>query len=613
MNDSVINQEPKLGLKDVPITNNEEEALGLGTYASVLSKFIQRCDTPITIALQGDWGSGKTSLMNLIKESLDGSSQKYETIWFNTWQYAQFKMADTLTLSMMSYLVDILSQPDKGKSKTAATAAKSLLAVARAVAIGGASMVGQADTVKAAMDEYNASLPTGPHSEDPSQVLEKLKNSLTELVGEHIKDGHEKVVVFIDDLDRLVPIRAIELLEALKVFLDIDNCVYVIACDYSVIVTGLKDKFGVSEGELKGRSFFDKIIQVPFKMPTKRYQVDTYLTNLLGRIGIDASKQKDTDIYRDLVEYSVGFNPRAMKRLLNSLQLLMLLSDEELKEADPENRNDRARILFGILCMQERYEPLYDHIRQKGISDETFKALKSLETEDAFESLRYALGDTNTDFDIDQVIGFLNVFHSCLQLDDDQNLSKDELDFVEQMLRMSAIVSAGSSGGFEGLQTREFVTDLRRELNTRYARQINLKKRRINKFRYTREDESSSVYLLLPIREEVYLSIYYDENSLSLSVEASEYGTNISLKHLAEAHIIPKMKWQAEEELRDEENDCYYFLKVEIDESKSREEFESDFEKKLVEKLDQLMPQLWQICKDAENDPLTWQQEEQEE
>lgn len=612
MDDSVINQEPKLGLKDVPITNNEEEALGLGTYATVLSKFIQRCDTPLTIALQGDWGSGKTSLMNLIKESLD-DSQKYETIWFNTWQYAQFKMADTLTLSMMSYLVDILSQPSEGKSKVAAKTAKSLLAVARAVAIGGASVIGQADTVKAAMDEYNDSLPTESHSEDPSQVLEKLKNSLTELVGEHIKDGHEKVVMFIDDLDRLVPIRAIELLEALKVFLDIDNCVYVIACDYSVIVTGLKDKFGVSEGELKGRSFFDKIIQVPFKMPTKRYQVDTYLTNLLGRIGIDASKQKDTGIYRDLVGYSVGFNPRAMKRLLNSLQLLMLLSDEELQDADPEHTNDRARTLFGILCMQERYEPLYDHIRQKGISDETFNALKNLETEDAFESLRDALGDSNPDFDIDQVTSFLDAFYRCLQLDDDQNLSKDELDFVEQMLRMSAIVSAGSSDGFEGLQTREFVTDLRRELNTRYARQINLKRRGIKKFRYMREDESSLVYLYLPHIEDVYLSIYYDKSSLRLSIDASECGTNISLKHLAEAHIIPKMKWQAGEELRDEENDYYNFLKVEFDESESCEEFERDFEKKLIQKLDQLVPQLWQICKDAESDPLTWQQEDQEE
>ena len=147
---------------------------------------------------------------------------------------------------------------------------------------------------------------------------------------------------------------------------------------------------------------------------------------------------------------------------------------------------------------------------------------------------------------------------------------------------------------------------VRRNLNTRYARQINLKKRQIEKFRYSRGDESSSVYLSLPFHEGAYLSIYYDKSSLSLSIEAYEHETNISLKHLAEVHIIPKLKWQAGEELQDEDNYYYYFLKIEYDESKTREEFERHFEKKLIEKLDQLVPQLWQICKDAKNDPVTF-------
>ena len=48
----------------------------------------------------------------------------------------------------------------------------------------------------------------------------------------------EKVVVFIDDLDRLMPKRTVELLEAMKILLDIDRCVYVNACDYSVAAAG---------------------------------------------------------------------------------------------------------------------------------------------------------------------------------------------------------------------------------------------------------------------------------------------------------------------------------------------------------------------------------------
>jgi predicted KAP-like P-loop ATPase len=57
------------GLKDIPLESFNDDALEIGDYAKSLSDFIQQCETPLTIALQGDWGSGKTSLMNLIKSS----------------------------------------------------------------------------------------------------------------------------------------------------------------------------------------------------------------------------------------------------------------------------------------------------------------------------------------------------------------------------------------------------------------------------------------------------------------------------------------------------------------------------------------------------------------
>lgn len=275
-----------LGLKDVPIARSAEEALGLTNYAEVLKEFVARCDTPITVALQGDWGSGKTSLMNLIKEKLDeDKSQRYRTVWFNTWQYAQFDSSDTLALSMMSYFVDSLAP----SGSSAAKAAKSLLNVARALVVGGASVIGQADTVKTVITEAQE----GTAGVDPSRALTDLKARIKKIVKETVEDN---VVVFIDDIDRLVPVKAIELLEAIKIFLDIDRCVYVIACDYSVVVTGLKEKFGVDEGGLQGKSFFDKIIQVPFKMPIRRYKVEAYLRSLLEKIEVKADDE-DIEIY----------------------------------------------------------------------------------------------------------------------------------------------------------------------------------------------------------------------------------------------------------------------------------------------------------------------------
>ncbi len=103
-----------LGLKDIPVENIGDEALGLSDYASSLSEFIQKCETPLTIALQGDWGSGKTSLMNLIKDDLMTNKKVYP-IWVNTWQYSQFGLQDELAISLLSHFLDKLTAGETGK------------------------------------------------------------------------------------------------------------------------------------------------------------------------------------------------------------------------------------------------------------------------------------------------------------------------------------------------------------------------------------------------------------------------------------------------------------------------------------------------------------------
>ncbi|MCK7529061.1 MAG: KAP family NTPase [Ignavibacteriales bacterium] len=61
------------------------------------------CQTPFTIAMQGDSGSGKTSMMNLIKAKIDRDyTDRVHTIWFNTWQYSQFDMGHQLPVSLLN-------------------------------------------------------------------------------------------------------------------------------------------------------------------------------------------------------------------------------------------------------------------------------------------------------------------------------------------------------------------------------------------------------------------------------------------------------------------------------------------------------------------------------
>ena len=84
-------------------------------------------------------------------------------------------------------------------------------------------------------------------------------------------------------MDRINPKDAVEVLESLKNIFDIHSCIFIIAIDYEVVVKGLEDKFGkkTNENEREFRSFFDKIIQVPFSMPTGAYNIENFLDKKL--------------------------------------------------------------------------------------------------------------------------------------------------------------------------------------------------------------------------------------------------------------------------------------------------------------------------------------------
>ena len=95
------------GLIDKPIEKKENDYFEVKKYIDALSKFIEECDTPMTIAVQGDWGSGKTSIMNMVKNDL---GDKVHPLWFNTWQFSKFNMDDKLSFSLLLTLADQLDQ-----------------------------------------------------------------------------------------------------------------------------------------------------------------------------------------------------------------------------------------------------------------------------------------------------------------------------------------------------------------------------------------------------------------------------------------------------------------------------------------------------------------------
>ena len=410
------------GMTDKPAL---EDKFNIQKYINGLASFIKDCEVPMTIAVQGDWGTGKTSIMEMVRKELTG----VKCVWFNTWQYSQFNMGDQLPLILLSSLLEKITE-ESGHTDAKETAKKALKTIFKM----GMTVVSNV-TNGATEGVENCLFSDGEEASLPESIG-KLKDSFQNAINEICKNKNlDRIVVFVDDLDRLNPGKAVELLEVLKLFLDCDRCVFVLAIDYGVVSRGVSEKYGDLIGEEKGKSFFDKIIQVPFKMPVANYEIKNYIKNCLESSKMEVSADK-LETYRDLIGLSVGYNPRGMKRLFNAFSLLQKISGDEI--ADDEHKK---AILFAILCLQQTCEELYNHIvYNKNELDEAF--LEALRKEDSYPEIYVGINIPEENHE--SVANLMDAVYATICNNDDV-LDASDIEKLKSVLDSSTITSTSAA------------------------------------------------------------------------------------------------------------------------------------------------------------------------
>ncbi|MCR5100482.1 MAG: KAP family NTPase [Butyrivibrio sp.] len=291
----------------------------------------------------------------------------------------------------------------------------------------------------------------GGDSDYASEILE-LKGKFQTAVNDKLdKEHRDRVVIFVDDLDRLQPLKAIELLEVLKLFLDCENCIFILAVDYEVVTLGIKQKFGEDVSDVKGKSFFDKIIQLPFKMPVAQYDIRKYVKDMMNRMDIPTD-DKNVQLFTNLIHASMGFNPRSMKRLFNTYELLDIITKATVRGIDEAVRK---RILFAIICTQMSFEELYLYLTSTRIDADTFTALRSQDTAQEALSEIYANTDVSEEL-LHKIVLFMPYFIDALQIDEDDNLSEIELENLKVILKCSVVTSVNANSGEENNESLEW-------------------------------------------------------------------------------------------------------------------------------------------------------------
>ena len=430
---------PKLGNKGLEKNIQERDNLGTQDFARALADFIKTCETPMTIGLQGDWGIGKTSMLNMIRAYLEGAQNSpYGLIWFNTWHYSLFGQEEYLGLAVIKGLLDQIKaqfeiNEDENRLKEVAGKIGNVLKHARFSAFGFG--VSAADA-KAHDDSPDAEM----EYQDVSSVMLKFKDSFQELVNFVIEErGLDRLVIFIDDLDRVKPLKALELLESIKNFLDVENCVFVLAVDYEVVQIGMAEKLGQDLQKISGKSFFDKIIQLPFTMPSTSYNLGSYIRNLLVNAGVSV-KASDEEFYEEVTSCTVGRNPRSIKRIINYSKLIRLIRSYHASKETKDSELQR-KILYSLLCMQVAWPEIFNFF-VKSPTPATIKNIEDWEYLDKIPFIDKLYGRTpNLDQLKSNVSAYFDLLYDLLDVNNDGHISQEELKPVHDILSVARLAS----------------------------------------------------------------------------------------------------------------------------------------------------------------------------
>lgn len=315
---------PTLAHNDTP---TDTDGLNQLNFIKGIAEVINDCTPPKGIAINGYWGTGKTSSLLQLYHALTGVSrgQKIRNnsavipVWFEAWRYQHEALPIVALLHEIRSTFNLWHKVLEQSGKVAAITALGILGAfdeTIKAASGGvlAPKLGELPKIGADYEQQRYQNPLA--SQDLSQLLEQ---AITTALGKN-----QKLVIFIDDLDRCHPEAALKLLEGIKVYLNLNNCVIVFAIDQRQIERALKKALNLIDGsdDHQARDYLEKICQDIYHLPLpKQADKADYLANLLQTIADPAHIAEITNVVS--LYDCLPANPRKIKALANRLAVVL--------------------------------------------------------------------------------------------------------------------------------------------------------------------------------------------------------------------------------------------------------------------------------------------------
>lgn len=387
--------------------------------------------SPATIGIYGDWGSGKSTLMKMVKKSLDADDNTL-TVEFNGWLFEGYEDAKT---ALCGTILDEMHKHEKffakAKNKIKALLGKvdggkllskgvkyglDLLLTGGLGSVTELTLTGLISAVKqkagdVSEDEIKIMVDALKTEDNKRTEIKNFRNSFKE-VFEDCKG--ERLVVFIDELDRCTPDTVLDIFEAIRLFLYVPGITFIIGADERLVSYAVKTKYkDIPGNDIDiSKEYLEKLIQYPVKIPKlNESEVKQYITCLLlQNEGLDmedvteaihkmpineeftidmvkiATDKQHTEAIKEAFDLSnqissalaalMKGNPRHCKRFFNTLMMRIALADRrEIK---------LQKKVLAKLMLAEYYKPSFFEALMQPKSKDELKQLESNSEESSF-------------------------------------------------------------------------------------------------------------------------------------------------------------------------------------------------------------------------------------
>ncbi len=305
---------------DKPITDKQEDKFQRAGFAKRIAQtiFDRENSEGIVIGIYGVWGEGKTSVLNFIDEELK-NSENVISIKFNPWRYTD---ENALLIHFFQVLASSLEANLKTKKEKIGELFKKYGKLLN-------------------FDIPLLGINVGGTAESAGDILADVDiETLKERIESILQENKKKVVVFIDDIDRLDKNEIHAVFRLVKLTANFAYTTYILSFDERMVSSAIGGRFGEGNAEA-GQNFLEKIIQVPLKIPVAQPgALKDYCFQLVDKaIGSNNIQLDEKEVRRFVSEFSSNIlikldTPRLAVRYGNTLSFSLPLLEGEVNMVD---------------------------------------------------------------------------------------------------------------------------------------------------------------------------------------------------------------------------------------------------------------------------------------